>query len=100
MRCSTNPLQLINDPIVPASRQLKPAKYLAAIVHPPNFPTKAKVQMAIVYAHVMPRIRTVSWINITVKYIGTNYSPSLSRPKSVERPDRVKYCPHLRQMRK
>jgi hypothetical protein len=47
-------LQLISDPILLASRQLNPAKYLAAIVQPPNFPVKARKQMAIVYAQVMP----------------------------------------------
>lgn len=53
----TDPLQLIKDPIVPASRHLKPA-YLAASVHPPNFPMKARKQMATVNPHIVPNKRT------------------------------------------
>ena len=52
----TDPLQLINDPIAPASRQLKPA-YLAANAHPPNFPTKASAQIKIVNAHIVANER-------------------------------------------
>ena len=40
--------------MVPDSLQLKPAIYLAAIVQPPNFPTKAVNIMAMVYAQVIP----------------------------------------------
>jgi hypothetical protein len=49
----TNPLQLINAPIVLDSRQLHPAS-LDAIVHPPNFPEKERTIMAMVKAHVIP----------------------------------------------
>jgi len=49
----TYPLQLINDPIVPASRQLKPAD-LAASVHPPIFPVKASTHITTVNAHIVP----------------------------------------------
>ena len=49
------PLQLINEPIVPDSLQLKPAKYLAATVQPPNLPTKAVNIIARVYAQVIPK---------------------------------------------
>jgi hypothetical protein len=49
----TNPLQLIRDPIAPASRHWKPA-YLAANVHPPNFPAKASTQTETVNAHIVP----------------------------------------------
>jgi hypothetical protein len=48
------PLQLINEPIVPDSLQLKPATYLAANAQPPNLPTKAVNMIAIVYAQVIP----------------------------------------------
>ena len=53
----TNPLQLIKEPMVPASRQLKPA-YLAANEQPPNFPVKARTQMAIVNPQIVPNNQT------------------------------------------
>ena len=53
----TDPLQLIKDPIAPASRHSKPA-YLAANVHPPNFPKKASKHMKIVNAHIVANKRT------------------------------------------
>ncbi len=56
MMGQTNPLQLIKDPIVLASRQLKPV-YLAANVHPPNLPMNARMQIAIVNAHIVPNER-------------------------------------------
>jgi hypothetical protein len=49
-----HPLQDIKDPIVLASRQLKPAANRAARLHPPNFAVNATTQIAIVYPHVMP----------------------------------------------
>jgi hypothetical protein len=49
----TDPLQLINEPMVPASRQLKPA-YLAAKLQPPNFPIKARTQIATVNPQIVP----------------------------------------------
>lgn len=52
----TDPLQLIKEPIVLASRQLKPV-YLAASAQPPNFPVKARVQMASVNPHIVPNER-------------------------------------------
>ena len=52
----TDPLQLIRDPIVPASRHVKPA-YLAANVHPPNLPVKASTQIETVNAHIVPNKR-------------------------------------------
>ena len=52
----TDPLQLIRDPIAPASRHVKPA-YLAANAHPPNFPVKASTQIATVNAHIVPNKR-------------------------------------------
>jgi hypothetical protein len=90
----TDPLQLIKDPIVLASRQLRPAKYLAVMVHPPNFPTNARTQMAMVYAHVMPGRANIGYINIEGIMQLPDDLPSLRRPKSVERPDKVKYCPN------
>jgi hypothetical protein len=53
----TDPLQLIKDPIAPASRHVKPA-YLAANEHPPNLPMKASTQIEIVNAHIVPNKRT------------------------------------------
>jgi hypothetical protein len=50
-----DPLQLIRVPMVLASRQLKPEN-LAAIVHPPNLPMKARVKIAIVYPQIIPII--------------------------------------------
>lgn len=49
----TDPLQLIKEPMVPASRQLKPV-YLAAKVQPPNFPVKARTQIATVNPQIVP----------------------------------------------
>ena len=49
----TDPLQLIKEPMVPASRQLKPV-YLAAKVQPPNFPVNARTQIAIVNPQIFP----------------------------------------------
>jgi hypothetical protein len=49
----TDPLQLIKEPMVPASRQLKPV-YLAANVQPPNFPVKARTQRATVNPQIFP----------------------------------------------
>jgi hypothetical protein len=49
----TDPLQLIKEPMVLASRQLKPV-YLAANVQPPNFPVKARTQMAAVNPQIFP----------------------------------------------
>jgi hypothetical protein len=48
-----DPLQLIKDPTVLASRQLKPV-YLAAIVHPPNLPVKERTQIAAVNPQMVP----------------------------------------------
>jgi hypothetical protein len=42
--------------MVPASRQLKPAKNLADKKHPPNLPVKAKAMIAIVNPQVIPII--------------------------------------------
>lgn len=39
------------------SRQLKPAKYLAAMQQPANLPMNAEKMIAIVYAHVIPGIQ-------------------------------------------
>jgi len=64
------PLQLINVPMVVDSRQLNPASR-AATEQPPNFPMYAVVHIAIVYPQM---------------------TPELSRPRLVERPERVKYC--------
>jgi hypothetical protein len=50
-----DPLQLIKDPMVLASRQLKPEN-LAAMVHPPNLPAKARIKIAIVNPQIVPKI--------------------------------------------
>ena len=63
------PLQLIRTPIVAASLILKPA-ILAPIEAPKNFPTQAVKIIPIVNAHTRP---------VSIK------------PRSVERPDIVKY---------
>lgn len=65
----THPLQLIKVPIDIASRHWNP-EILAAIVQPPNFPAQATDIIPIVYTHVIPL---------------------LSRLKSVDKPDMVKY---------
>ena len=52
---TTDPLQLIRDPIVLASRQLKPA-ILAATVHPKNLPKYDRQQIAMVKPHVIPAV--------------------------------------------
>jgi hypothetical protein len=57
--------------MVLASLQLKPAAYLAASVHPPNFPVNAVTIIAMVNPKVIP---------------------SSNRPRSVESPESVKYC--------
>ena len=62
-------MQLIKLPIVLASRHENPEN-LAAAVHPPNFPKYARAQIAIVYPQVIPL---------------------LSRPRSVDKPESVKY---------
>ena len=59
MPVATHPLQLINEPMVPASRQEKPAN-LAARVHPVNFPKYASAQIATVNPQVMPMVKTLS----------------------------------------
>jgi hypothetical protein len=64
-------LQLISDPIVALSLQLNPAKYLDARRQPPNLPTNAVIIITIVKAHV---------------------SPLFNKPRSVDRPEVVKYC--------
>jgi hypothetical protein len=71
---SMYPLQLIREPMALDSRQLNFARYLAASVHPPNLPVKARVQIATVYAQVMP---------------------SSNNCRLVFRPDRVKYWKHI-----
>ncbi len=53
LMCTTYPLQLMREPIVLASLQVKPAN-LAATVQPPNLPKYAKAQIATVYPQVMP----------------------------------------------
>ena len=53
MHRRTDPLQLIKEPMVLASRQLNPV-YLAANVQPPNFPMKARTQMAAVNPQIVP----------------------------------------------
>lgn len=53
----TNPLQLMRDPIAPASRTLNPATHFAATKHPPNFPKNAQAIMAMVKPHVIPNIQ-------------------------------------------
>ena len=85
------PLQLINEPIAPDSLQLKPAKNLAAIAQPPNLPTKAVNMIAMVYPHVIPN---QSIVNQAIAYIYKveKYFPSFNKPRSVERPERVKNC--------
>ena len=72
---------------MPDSRQLKPA-YLAAIIQPPNFPVKASTQMAAVKAHIVPKQQ-----NLCQRIIGDNCIdlPVFSKPRSVERPESVKY---------
>ena len=47
MECETYPLQLISEPMVLASLQLKPAN-LAATVQPPNLPKYASAHIATV----------------------------------------------------
>jgi len=39
------------------SRQLKPAKYLAAMQQPANLPMNAEKMIMMVYAHVIPRTK-------------------------------------------
>ncbi len=68
----TDPLQLIKDPIAPASRHLKPV-YLAASAHPPNFPTKASTQMETVKPHIVPNKK----------------SPLVNRPSQLHKLTRV-----------
>lgn len=84
----TNPLQLIKDPIVLASRQLKPV-YLAANVHPPNLPMNARTQIATVNAHIVPNERiSISHPSVVIVQRAL---PVFSKPRSVERPESVKY---------
>ena len=85
------PLQLINEPIAPDSLQLKPAKYLAANIQPPNLPTKAENIIAMVYAQVIPN-RSISNQYIAYKQAENECTPLFNKPRSVERPERVKYC--------
>ena len=69
------------------SRQSNPAN-LAAIVHPPNFPVNARLTMAMVNPQVIP---INSNYKQYVQLVNRFESPSLSKPRLVERPDRVKY---------
>lgn len=67
-------MQLIKLPMVLASRHVKPANR-AATVQPPNLPEYARTQIATVKPHVIPL---------------------LSRPRSVESPESVKYYYNVR----
>ena len=70
------------------SRQSNPAN-LAAIVHPPNFPINARLTIAIVNPQVIP---VKSNHEQRIELVNRFGSPSLSKPRLVERPDKVKYC--------
>jgi hypothetical protein len=85
---TTNPLQLIKDPIMLDSHQLKPAKYLSAVQQPANLPLKAEKMIAM-YAHVIPGTKSQQRIVIEIED-----TPLSSKPRSVERPESVKYCKH------
>ena len=88
MLSHADPLQLIKDPIVLASRQWKP-EYLAAIVHAPNLLMKARTQIATVNPQIVPNRRTsVSQSKIALRRVDL---PVFSNPRSVDRPESVKY---------
>ena len=73
--------------MVLASRQEKPAIF-AATVHPVNLPKYDSEQMAIVKPQVMPAITTVRTLQVNDTKISV---PLLRRPRSVDRPDSMKY---------
>lgn len=83
-------MQLIKDPMVLDSRQLKPAKYLAAMQQPANLPMNAEKMIAMVYAHVIPRTKSQKRIALEMED-----APSSNKPRSVESPESVKYCKHI-----
>jgi len=70
----THPLQLINEPMAPDSRQLKPLRY-AAPPQATNFEVKATRQIMTIYAQD---------------------KPVLSKPRFVLNPDRTKYWQNMR----
>jgi hypothetical protein len=80
-------LQLIKDPIAPASRHEKPTSF-AAVPHAPNLPTKAREKIATVNFQVMPD-QIVRLEHDDRKTIRS--TPLLSNPRFVDRPDNVKY---------
>jgi hypothetical protein len=75
--------------MAPDSRHLNPAAYFAAITHPPNFPVKARAIIAIVYPHVTPVM--MNFVRSHVAHQMVSYAPLFRRPRSVERPESVKY---------
>jgi hypothetical protein len=87
---TTNPLQLIKDPMVLDSRQSKPAKYLAAIQQPANLPMNTEKMITIVYAHVIPGTKSQKRIALEIED-----APLSNKPRSVESPESVKYCKHM-----
>jgi hypothetical protein len=72
------------------SRQLKPAKYLAAMQQPANLPMNAEKMIAMVYAHVIPGTKCQKRMAIEMED-----APLSNKPRSVESPESVKYCKHI-----
>jgi hypothetical protein len=71
------------------SRQLKPAKYLAAMQQPANLPMNAEKMIVMVYAHVIPGTKSQKRIVIEIEDALLS-----SKPRSVESPESVKYRKH------
>ena len=79
----TDPLQLIKEPMVLASRQLKPV-YLAAKEQPPNFPANARTQIATVNPQIFPdnRMECPSASSAHICDIGTSIQQAKVRGQS------------------